>query len=299
MQTDDKQPITALIIDDSPDSLGMLNQALSTEGMTVLVALGGKQALNIMQQITPDIVLLDALMPEMDGFETCKLIKAKHPSLPVIFMTGLTETEDIVRGLEAGAVDYITKPINAIEAIARLKVHVHNARKQLSARAALDSADQSIIAIDDLGVILWATERAQQQLDQYEKQTDRLSADLKQALDTRWNQEPHAAIQLGGFCDNVINVTYLNKLGSQHLVRLSGKNQGNDVALLADKLPVTQREAEVLLWLSKGKSNWDIATILGIKPRTINKHLEQIFKKLEVDNRTAAAGIAIELTSSA
>lgn len=299
MQTNDPQPITALIIDDSPDSLGMLNQALSIEGMTVLVALGGNQALNIMQQITPDIVLLDAVMPEMDGFETCRLIKAKHANLPVIFMTGLTETEDIVRGLQAGAVDYITKPINTVEAIARLKVHVHNARRQFSARAALDSADQSIIAIDDLGVILWATDRAQQQLDHYENNTEKLSADLKQALDGPWQQEPHSTIQLEGFNDNVMSVTYLNKLGSQHLVRLSGKNQDDDVALLAERLPVTQREAEVLLWLSKGKSNWDIATILGIKPRTINKHLEQIFKKLAVDNRTAAAGIAIEITSSA
>jgi len=174
----DEKSITALIVDDSPDSLGMLNNALSIEGITVLVALGGVQAINIIKQITPDIVLLDAVMPEMDGFEVCKLIKNKKPNLPIIFMTGLTDTQAIVRGLEAGAVDYITKPINTMESIARLKVHVHNARRLYSAKAALDSTDQSILSIDELGTILWATTRAQQKLDQYQHTTDDLSLTL-------------------------------------------------------------------------------------------------------------------------
>jgi len=68
--------------------------------------------------------------------------------------------------------------------------------------------------------------------------------------------------------------------------------------MIMQRLAVTQREAEVLLWLSKGKSNWDIATILGIKPRTINKHLEQAFRKLQVDNRTAAARLVLEHTAT-
>ncbi len=298
MNNSNEPTITALIVDDSPDSLGMLNQALNSEGMTVLVALGGKQAINIIEQITPDIVLLDAVMPELDGFETCRLIKEKNPNLPVIFMTGLTETEDIVHGLEVGAVDYITKPINTTEAIARLKVHVHNARRQFSAKAALDSADQSIIAIDDSGIILWSTTRAQEHLEQYENDTAQLYSDLQQALQQKWRTETNAVIPLNGFHDASVNVTYLNKLGSQHLLRLSGNSQPINVARLAEKLPVTQREAEVLFWLSKGKSNWDIATILGIKPRTINKHLEQAFKKLEVENRTAAAAIVLEIIST-
>ncbi len=295
----EKDTITALIVDDSPDSLGMLNNALSAQGMTVLVALGGLQALNIIKQITPDIVLLDAVMPDIDGFETCSEIKKANPNLPVIFMTGLTETTDIVRGLEAGAVDYITKPINTKEAIARLKVHVHNARRLFSAKAALDSADQSIIAIDSLGNILWATNRAQTQLDQYQQDTFKLSSDLHTALKEHWLMDPNTTIQIEGFDHKqVVTASYLNKLGAQHLIRLAGNSQNTDSKKLAEKLPVTQREAEVLLWLSKGKSNWDIATILGIKPRTINKHLEQIFKKLEVDNRTAAAGIVIEVFSA-
>lgn len=294
----ENKKITVLIVDDSADSVTMLNSFLHNAGLTVLVALSGKQALSIMDQITPDVVLLDAIMPEMDGFETCRQIKAFKPELPIIFMTGLVDTDDIIRGLEAGAVDYVTKPINTSEILARLKVHVKNARNQFSAKSALDSAGQSIIAIDDIGNIIWATRRAQDELDQYQEQPNKLSTDLAQALAKCWRDTPDQSIQLTGFSHNPIesiSATYLNQLGYQHLIRLQGSNEKSDLAALLDKLPMTQREAEVLLWLSKGKSNWDIATILAIKPRTINKHLEQIFKKLDVDNRTSAAAVALEV----
>ena len=99
-----------LVVDDSPDSLGMIHQALDQAGLTALIALEGLQALSIAEKMTPDLILMDAIMPTLDGFETCRRLK-KHPglaSVPVIFMTGLTESEDVVRGLEAGGVDYIT-----------------------------------------------------------------------------------------------------------------------------------------------------------------------------------------------
>ena len=99
-----------LVVDDSPDSLGMIHHALDQAGLTALVALEGEQALGIAEKMVPDLVLMDAVMPNMDGFETCRRLK-RHPELaavPVIFMTGLTEAEDVVRGLEAGGVDYVT-----------------------------------------------------------------------------------------------------------------------------------------------------------------------------------------------
>lgn len=293
--------ITALIVDDSPDSLGMLNTALNHEGMTVLVALGGEQALSIIDLVKPDIVLLDAVMPVMDGFETCQLIKAKNSQLPVIFMTGLTETEDIVRGFNAGAVDYVVKPLNTEEVLARIKVHVQNSRNLLSAKSALNSAGQSIIAVDAMGIINWATQRAQELLDTYDQNPDNLSRELGRAIAEVWSHSPAEPIALGGFSGvhaNKMNATYLNLHGNYHLIRLSGNSEQADVDALCSQLAVTKREAEVLLWLSKGKSNWDIATILSIKPRTINKHLEQIFKKLNVDNRTAAAAMAISKLST-
>ena len=91
-----------LVVDDSPNTLRMLTDAIEEAGMTVLVALDGEQALSLTERITPDIILLDALMPGLDGFEICRRLK-RHSALshvPVIFMTGLTETEDVIKGLE-------------------------------------------------------------------------------------------------------------------------------------------------------------------------------------------------------
>ncbi len=104
----------ALVVDDSADALSLINDALESAGMDVLVALEGKQALTIAKRIRPDIILLDAVMPVMDGFDTCRALKADPAlaAIPVIFMTGLTETDDIVKGLECGGVDYLTYQAN-------------------------------------------------------------------------------------------------------------------------------------------------------------------------------------------
>ena len=106
-----------------------MTDALDGAGMTVMVAMDGAAAMRIVDQITPDIILLDAVMPGMDGFETCRRLKrdAGLSNVPVIFMTGLAETEHIVRGLEAGGVDYVTKPIVIEEMLARISVHLANA----------------------------------------------------------------------------------------------------------------------------------------------------------------------------
>ena len=130
---------TVLVVDDSPESLGMLNIALNTQGYTALVALNGEQALAIAEKIKPDVVLLDAIMPGMDGFETCKALKQLIPSTPIIFMTGLTDVNDIVKGFEAGGCDYVTKPITPEEVIARIKNHINTAKLTLSAQDALRS----------------------------------------------------------------------------------------------------------------------------------------------------------------
>ena len=97
-----------LIADDTAESLTMLNEALTSEGYTVLVAMDGQQAVTIAGRMAPDLVLMDAIMPNMDGFEACQALKsdAELQDIPVIFMTGLTDSEDIVRGLKSGGVDY-------------------------------------------------------------------------------------------------------------------------------------------------------------------------------------------------
>ena len=145
---------------------GCSTDALDGAGMTVMVALDGAAAMRIVDQITPDIVLLDAVMPGMDGFETCRRLKrdAGLDHVPIIFMTGLAETEHIVRGLEAGGVDYVTKPIAVEEMLARIRVHLANARLTQSARAALDVSGRYLLAVNSQGKIMWATPQAQKLL---------------------------------------------------------------------------------------------------------------------------------------
>ena len=104
--------------------------------MTVLVAREGEHALSIVEKVTPDVILMDAVMPGADGFETCRRLKQNRAlaHVPVIFMTGLSDTEHIIEGLEAGGVDYVTKPIVPGELLARIRVHLANARMAQSAR---------------------------------------------------------------------------------------------------------------------------------------------------------------------
>ncbi|WP_323765860.1 response regulator [Marinovum sp.] len=138
-----------LVIDDAPETLGLVSDALEGGGMTVLVARSGEEGLRLTQRVRPDVILLDAMMPGMDGFETCRRLKAPpiSESAPVIFMTGLTEAEHILAGLNAGGVDYVTKPVVVDELIARITRHMMNARAIQSARAALDYAGQMVIAV--------------------------------------------------------------------------------------------------------------------------------------------------------
>src|SRR5260370_10646077 len=110
--------------------------------------------------------LVDDVRAGRDGFETCKRLKrdAGLVNVPIIFMTGLAETEHIVRGLEAGGVDYVTKPIAIEEMLARIRVHLANARLTQSARAALDVSGRYLLAVNSVGKIMLATPQAQKLL---------------------------------------------------------------------------------------------------------------------------------------
>ena len=301
MITEAKKRDVALVVDDSPETLRLLTDALDGAGMTVMVAMDGAAAMRIVDQITPDIILLDAVMPGMDGFETCRRLKreAGLSNVPVIFMTGLAETEHIVRGLEAGGVDYVTKPIVIEEMLARIRVHLANARLTQSARAALDVSGRFLLAVSRQGKIVWATPQAQKLL------SDNLAAGtndefvlpspmlqwLEQAQKGKAGSKTPA---IASFPDNEqLRLQYMGKLGpNEFLLRLAKDSGTNMPAEFSSELGLTTREGEVLSWLSKGKTNRDIAQILGLSPRTVDKHLEQIYAKLGVENRTAAAAIA-------
>lgn len=115
-----------LIVDDTPTNIQVLTGILKEKGYQLSIATNGKQALQVLEKIHPDLILLDVMMPEMDGFEACRRIKQSENlrDIPIIFLTAKTETADIVSGFEIGAVDYVAKPFNPHELLARINTHL-------------------------------------------------------------------------------------------------------------------------------------------------------------------------------
>lgn len=288
----------ALVVDDSSEALAYIHDVLEAAGMDVLVALEAKQALSIARKMTPDVILLDAMMPVMDGFETCKALKqiSQLADTPVIFMTGLAESENIVKGLEAGGVDYLTKPIKPNELVARLKVHLSNASVTKSTYHLLDQSGQVIFAVNDRGEQIWATPQAYMLLGkaglQQEAEKNRLALELK----SWFGNQPEPGYQLTiDHSDYPLSVRLVSVREGEWVLRLMDGDRPTGAKLLRLELNVTERESEVIYWIANGKTNRETAEILAMSPRTVNKHLEQIFSKLSVDNRTSAAGIALKI----
>lgn len=282
-----------LLVDDSPEALGFLTEALEQSGFSVLIATSGQAALNIVERVTPDLVLLDAVMPGLDGFETCLRLKANAAvaQVPVIFMTGLTETEHVVRALECGGVDYLSKPINIDELRARLRVHLSNARSAQSARVALDAAGRHLLAVRADGTILWSTPQATRLINAATGSNDGLdivSRTIGEWMEKQTSRDTPLVITQSDRPS--LQFTFLGAVGAdEYLFRLTTTNDKSGDALLRDRFSLTTRESEVLVWIAKGKSNRDIGEILGLSARTVNKHLEQIYVKLGVENRASAA----------
>ena len=295
-----------LLVDDSPDALAFLTEALEQSGFSVLIATSGQAALNIVDRITPDLILLDAVMPALDGFATCRRLKA-NPSIsqvPVIFMTGLTETEHVVHALDSGGVDYLTKPIDIDELRARIRVHLANARSAQSARVALDAAGRHLLAVRNDGSIHWSTPQAMRLFDAAmgsETGLNGLAARLAEWLAGRAQEgaSRDASFALAQDGDTSLDFNFLGAIGpDEFLFRLSGSGPRSGSAMLRQHFSLTARESEVLEWIAKGKSNRDIGDILGLSSRTVNKHLEQIYVKLGVENRASAAVKAAQVLYS-
>lgn len=298
---------TVLVVDDSPETLNLLTDTLDHAGYTVLIATDGEAALDLLEQVTPDLVLMDALMPGISGFETCRRLKRHRmlAHLPVIFMTGLSETEHVVEGLASGGVDYVTKPIVLEELLARIRVHLVNARSALESHAALDASGRFLVATNRNGRVLWCTPKARELLS-----ADPLArggeiglpaALIERLLGLRRGDRrssAHGALDVG---TKRLECSFVSTLGPDELLfRLAETHSDSaesDRNLLQRAHGLTSREAEVLLWLSRGKANRDIGEILNISPRTVNKHLEQVFVKLGVENRAAAAAAAVRTLS--
>ncbi len=294
-----------LIVDDVPDNLSVLHDALDESGYTVLVATHGEAALQRAVQAVPDIVLLDAMMPGMDGFEVAKRLKSDPQTahIPIIFMTGLTETEHLVAALEAGGVDYVTKPIKPKEVLARMNVHMQGARQARQTRNALDAFGYASITVRASdGRLMWQTPLARELLKAYfgapslDAPEEVLVWLRRQVPVFVANAEPpRLSIERGAR-----RLTFrLHQQAGQSdeegdwLIVMREVSDAAVIEAMSLSFKLTAREAEVLYWVVKGKINRDIGDILGTSPMTVKKHLERVFAKLGVETRTAAAGMAM------
>jgi signal transduction histidine kinase len=134
-----------LVVDDTPANLDVISEALTDAGYEVAIAIDGERALKQVQYTLPSLILLDVMMPGINGFETCRRLKASPATkdIPVIFMTALSDTADKIKGFQLGAVDYITKPFEETEVLARVNTHIklRNLNKELEQRVASRTAE--------------------------------------------------------------------------------------------------------------------------------------------------------------
>jgi len=208
-------------------------------------------------------------------------------------MTGLTDTDDIVRGLEAGGVDYLIKPIQQSELLARMKVHLNNARLTNRAHSALDNTGQHLITVSFNGQIKWATPQAHALLAKADATQTWQNTHFSQQV-THWLQQKPELNQTLKL-ESLIYPLSMKLVSHQNDEDKLLKLIDGEASLLKTALVLTERESEVLHWITNGKSNREIAETLSMSPRTVNKHLEQVFPKLGVENRTAAAAVALKV----
>lgn len=281
---------TLLLVDDTPANLSLLLDTLGDAGYDLRIAENGQAALNQLERITPDLILLDVVMPGLDGFAVCRRLKSnpRWSGIPVIFMTVLSDPDEKIRAFEAGAIDYVMKPVHPMEVLAHVRTHLRMRALQksleeelalrLDAEAQLsESLDRAVVLADAGGRIVFAT---------------RLASNL---LYKHWPEHPRQKLPPELEHDQgPVRVRRFREAGPKELEMLVLEETGPGPGALR-ALGLSPREAEVLFWVAEGKANADISVILGTSPRTIEKHVEHILSKLSVESRLAAMRSALEV----
>lgn len=307
-----KRQGTILVVDDVPENLAIVFEVLSAKGYEVLVVESGEIALERMDLMKPDLILLDVRLPGADGYAVCRKIKASPASsdIPVIMMTGLSDIEDMVNGFDAGAVDYICKPVAAEEVLVRVDTHLqlrrlrqrlqdrnHDLQREVRRRREAErhleqSLEQAVILIDGQGTLQFATKRAWDLIARFFP--DASMAGLPPSL-VNWLEHEEAPIHQFVFPKGALHVRRFSNAAHQGTVLMLEEHLNVPPSTQLQALGLTPKEAEVLFWMAQGKTSPEIATILDSAVNTVKKHAQRIYQKLGVENRTAAALRAAEL----
>lgn len=309
MSTPRRPGHVVLIVDDAPENLAALHDTLDESGYTVLAATSGAAALDQATREMPDLILLDATMPRMDGFETCRRLRAQQATrnIPVIFMTGPVETGETAAAFDAGGNDYVTKPIRQNDMLARVAALLPAARQMNQARNAMDAFGNAVLAVTPHnGRIVWQTPLARQWMQEYfalkgagggtELRTMPLALAAWLAATAQARRQGHDYPPLSvmrGVSRLEFTAADLSN-NEQWMIVLREESECAQVQALMSLFHMTLREAEVLHWLSRGRSTQDIGRLLGATPQMVDSYVAQICGKLHVDTGGAAAALATD-----
>lgn len=293
---------TVLVVDDTPANLAVVLDLLGSAGLRMLVAESGSRALELLQQQPVDLVLLDVRMPGLDGFATCAEIRRRPAwaDIPILFLTAVDEPAQKVRALESGAVDYISQPLHPPEVLARVRTHL----ELRAVRRALERRNELLEA--EIAARLDAEAQLAQSLDRALLVADSDNRLVFHTLRAAQLLHKHLPHHVPGRLPPELARTdrYTSAAGAILVRRFAGPGrEAHTILYLVEEhavpgpaelmqLGLTPRQAEVLYWITQGKTNDEIATILGTSPRTIHKHVEQTFARLDVNNRASAIAIA-------
>ena len=321
-----KEPVV-LIVDDTQIDIDILSFALSREKYRIVAAKNGIHALDMVKQIFPDLILLDIMMPEMSGFEVCKILKnsVETKDIPIIFLTVKDETEDIVRGYRCGAVDYVTKPFNSEELLARVYTHVELKKKRdieheliaaLEAtleerehvKQALQQAHDNLerLVEERTAELLTINEQLMDEIEERKRVEAALSnksqklEELNTALKVLLEQREKDREELEECL--LSNVKKLIIPNVEKLKRLNAKNKSTPyITLLETNLQdltssfsfrlssqyvnLTAKEIQVANFIKDGRTSKDISQLMNVSERTIDFHRKNIRKKLKLNNR--------------
>jgi CheY-like chemotaxis protein/DNA-binding CsgD family transcriptional regulator len=306
---------TILVVDDVPANADVVLNHLTAGGFRVLYAGSGARALKQLEYSVPDLILLDIKMPGLDGIETCRLIKQRLEwrNIPVIFITGADELSQKLAAFEAGGVDFVTKPILPEEVEARVRTHLRLRELQ----AELEQKNQALI--EEIELRLDAEKQLEARLDQafviasYEGGvhfSTRQAGILLQAFfpSTSMTRLPEAVVRWLASAERQRPLIVQNSQKGDLQIDHLASSDSTNLALLRfeqrnscwgpkalQTLRLTPREAEVLYWITEGKTNPEIATILDTTLHTVKKHNNKLFAKLGVETRMAAARLAMSV----
>ncbi len=295
-----------------------LAELLEDAGYGALALANAAAALAHVAVAPPDLLLLDAQLSDSSGFELARRLKAlaQTSPAPIIFLADASHPEHLVQALESGGADCVNQPVKPHELLARMAMHLAGARERRQARNALDAFGYATLTVRPHdGKLMWQTPLSRELLQRYCPNHPPYASRTAPEVQS-WLQECLRCLQRG---DAPRPLVLSQGDGARLTLRLHQQTGDNDSAppaegdewggddwlivmrevsdqavmqAMRDAFALTLREAEVLYWVVKGKTNKDVGDILGSSPMTVKKHLERVFVKLGVETRTAAAGKA-------